>query len=45
MKRMRQKVLQFLEKFEESYNEIYRFKSQILCPQRVDELNKFEEVQ
>ena len=41
---MRQKVLQFLEKIEESYNEIYRFKSQILCPQSVDELNKFEQV-
>ena len=43
MKRMRQKVLQFHEKFEESNKEIYRIKSKI-CTQSVDELNKLEEV-
>ena len=39
---MRWKTLQFLGKLEENNKETYRFKCQIY-PQRVDELNKFEE--
>ena len=38
---MRRKALQFLGKIEENNKETYGFKSQI-CPQSVDELNKFE---
>ena len=42
LKRMRRKALQILGKLEENNKETYEFKSQI-CPQSVDELNKFAE--
>ena len=42
LKRMKWKALQFLEKLEKNNKETYGFKSRI-CPQGVDELNKFEE--
>ena len=42
MKKIRWKSLQFLGKIEENSKETYGFKSRI-CPQSVDELNKFEE--
>ena len=42
LKKIRWKSLQFLEKIEENSKETYGFKSRI-CPQSVDELNKFEE--
>ena len=42
LKGMRWKALQFLGKLEENIKETYGFKSRI-CPQSVDESNKFEE--
>ena len=42
LKKIRWKSLQFLGKIEENSKETYGFKSRI-CPQSVDELNKFEE--
>ena len=43
LKGMRWKALQFLGKLEENIKETYGFKSQI-CPQSVDESNKFEDL-
>ena len=42
LKKIRWKSLQFLGKIEENSKETYGFKSRI-CPQSVEELNKFEE--
>ena len=42
LKKIRWKSLQFLGKIEENSKETYGLKSRI-CPQSVDELNKFEE--
>ena len=43
LKGMRWKALQFLGKLEENIKETYGFKSRI-CPQSVDESNKFEDL-